>query len=74
MTRVGARMKLRDLLAPIAPQVEREFDLPDVRDALLLLQHVEGRSFELASALVVQAGLELTSDFEEIWLDEEPTE
>jgi hypothetical protein len=72
MSRAGARMKLRDLLAPIAERVEREVDLPDLRDGLLLLQVVEGRSFELASALVVEAGLELTSDFEEIFLDEEP--
>jgi hypothetical protein len=66
-------MKLRELLAPIAPRVEREFDQPKVRDALLLLQVVEGRSFELASALVVEAGLELNSDFEAMFLDEEPT-
>ena len=76
MTRASAREKLRELLTPIAPRVESEsgFDLPDIRDALLLLEVVEGRSFELASALVVAAGLELTSDFEAVWLDEEPTE
>jgi hypothetical protein len=67
-------MKLREVLGPIMERAEREFDVPDVRDGLLLLQAVEGRSFELASALVVEAGLELTSDLEEIWLDEEPTE
>lgn len=74
MTRVGARMKLREVLGPIMEQAQLDFDVLDNRAGLMLLQRVEGRSFELASALVVEAGLELTSDLEEIYLDEEPTE
>lgn len=75
MSRDSARAKLREILGPIAAEAEREFDgMPDISDALRLLEVTEGRSFELMSAVVVQAGLELTSDFEEIFLDEEPTE
>jgi hypothetical protein len=73
MTGTGARAKLRELLGPIQERAEQEFEVPDIKDAVRLLAVLEGRSEELVMALVAEAGFDLLTPLEYVFMDEEET-
>lgn len=72
MTRLGARLKLRELLGSVEGFANDEFDgAPDIEDAIRLLAVREGGSEELLEALVARAGLSPLMPLEAVFLDEE---
>ena len=73
MTQTSARQKLREKLFLIQEDAQREFDVPDIQDAIRLLAVTRGASEELLTALVDVAGLSVFDPLEYVFLDDEET-
>jgi hypothetical protein len=73
MTQASARQKLREKLVWIHEDALREFDLPDIQDAIRLLAATRGASEALLTALVDVAGLSLFDPLENVFMDDEET-
>jgi hypothetical protein len=73
MTQASARQNLREKLVWIHEDALREFDLPDIQDAIRLLAATRGASEALLTALVDVAGLSLFDPLENVFMDDEET-
>jgi hypothetical protein len=79
MDKREARRRLRQLLAPIRDRVEAEFDMPDLKDALLFLEAIHWDSSELfgeeasqdLSRMVEQAGWSQSTLLGDVFLEEQ---